>query len=380
MMKKLAIQVGGVNIDRWTGVTVELNYASIADTFAIEGVYEPKNEATKPMYEPLRYRTCVLRYGGQRLITGTLMNHELEDSATTLPARVTGYTQCGVLMDALPEPPTNLQRHTVAELVREQAERYGIKVVVDDVVVGESNKVVDNYTFDDNVPIAQSLVRICRQYGIVLSHTRGGDLLLTRLQPNRVSGRYANLNRVSNVGFASEVEGVTDTARQFYGNYSYLTKPIAHLSDERGRDWLRMQLQTNGQQMHRDISVVTGALTGGQNVGDSVAVNPYVGIKRSLRVKQSIGDDNLTQTTARAVLGQNLQAIRLNIDIQGWELGGQLVTPNQIITVTNKRLLLNGVRWFVDSVRLRGDVDGERATLTCVLPEVYNTDDVKRVL
>ena len=80
------------------------------------------------------------------------------------------------------------------------------------------------------------------------------------------------------------------------------------------------------------------------------------------------------------LIGDELKNITLSIDIEGWQLNGFFVAPNQIITVINPNVyLFKETKWFVREVSLTANKNAYTATLNCVLPECFNKEFIKSI-
>ena len=116
------------------------------------------------------------------------------------------------------------------------------------------------------------------------------------------------------------------------------------------------------------------------NASNEPAINPYCSKLNVLRKVQSSNstDTEDTAQTARFLLGMDLKAIGLQVDLPKWTLGTSLARPNQIITAQNKGVgLKRKVRWFINEVEFEGDETKDTAKLKCTLPECYNDQEVK---
>lgn len=70
----------------------------------------------------------------------------------------------------------------------------------------------------------------------------------------------------------------------------------------------------------------------------------------------------------------------LTIKVEGWELNGNLIVPNQLITVQNPDVYLyEPTTFFIQEVDLMGNETYETATMRCVVPEAFNDDPVKYI-
>jgi prophage tail gpP-like protein len=232
---------------------------------------------------------------------------------------------------------------------------YNLKVIVDNSVSGVCSEVIETSEIGQYETIKSYLASIASQKNVVLSHNASGDLLLTQ----------ANGNKQAIYNFDSGA-------------------------------WTKMALQVNGQAMHSLINI-KGQVNADtpDTSADAQQLNPYLdntrfGVGhggffpkfRPIVYQQTASTDpNTPPLTARKKLGNELKAaIRLTIDVDGWTLGGVIPMTGDIITVKNPDLFLyQKTKWFIEGVDFRGDAKSDTMTLTCVLPECFNNDEVKNI-
>lgn len=399
----MELKVSGHTINTFNDVNIRLVYDSIADTFTFKIYYLPDNSTHRMLFRPGAYHNCTISHKGVLLITGTILSPSSSAAGNPpkQPMAISGYSLPGVLQDCsvkVSDDATSLQFDgmKLEDIARKVTEYYGIKVVVDKELLADtafntpypqvSANTSDGRRTTDKT-VLQFLDELCTQKNVILSHTRGGALLLTKIKADKLLTTTTTLVRVNNIPVDNSLEGAPDsntTQTTVTAKSRGILYDFAYETDvTKKKRWLDMNLSVNGQAMHRTIQVVGQYSEGSSgNPADATITNPYVpaGSKRFVRVMQTEGDSNDTQKTARAWLGAELKNIVLTIEVESWTLGGHMITPNQMITVTNPELsMYRRVRWFIREVNLIGDNIMQRAVLTCVLPECYNSDPVNNV-
>lgn len=387
------IKAGGYTVDKFNDVNVSLRYDTIADTFSFTLLFDPNNAAHKAIFKPCANKPCQIYYlngKGQNelVITGTILSNGFSSSAKKELSTISGYSNTGIFADScvfegqlanvnqIVNADGSIQYNNLS--LQEIANRIifysNISLVVDSNVADTCSKPFASATAGVSETIESFLGRLCTSRGVVLSHTVDGHLLFTKCKAEK------NITPTTFVTFQTKGDTSQYKDRVDFGNSSasFDSKPIYNL--EPGQDiWTRMDLSIDGQKLHSNIHVV--GQQGNTNASSSYKDNPFV--KNAFRYKRSLqtsGDDNDTPDTARTILGAELKAITLTIDIVGWEFNGVLVRPNNIITVLNPEIYLyKSTRWFIESVELRESPKGDNATITCVLPAVYNEDDVVNI-
>ena len=137
------------------------------------------------------------------------------------------------------------------------------------------------------------------------------------------------------------------------------------------------ELDVNGQGMHKWVTLQKQASKSGGNAGEQRKRNPLVAgnIIRETVKSQSSGDDNETVDAATREVANEIRGVRLTITTDRWKVNGKIIRPNNMIEVIAPKLFLyNKTKFFIESVNLTGDETSTVATLSCVLPEVYNNE------
>jgi prophage tail gpP-like protein len=392
----MELKIAGYTLDKYQGCTVNLKYDSIASTFSFKVYYDPKDHIHKLIFRPGAYHRCEIWHGGVLLLTGTVLSPRFGVSSVRQWQDISGYSLPGVLEDScvlsaeddiivneddqtatIPDATLEFNNITLEDFTGRLIRKYGIELKVDPELYKDANfKEPFTSISIKNVEakVASVLDNYCRQKNVILSHTPKGELLLTRAKADKIlttSTSFVKARPVDGEGQAYvESVGSTGTDRAILYDF---TNP--------GKD-LNMSLSFNGQAMHRVVQVVNQ--NSGSSVADGACINPYVPTdSRGLRFRresQTAGGQTDTLPTARMIVGDELKNIVLTTEVAGWTLGGNLITPNQMIAVTNPDLhLYKKSKWFIQEVSLVKDNIKETATITSVLPECYNNDKIVNV-
>ncbi len=394
----MEIKIAGHTLRRFKACTIYLKHDSPASTFTLSVYYDPDDALHNIIYRPFSYHRVEIFVKGVKVLTGTLLSPRLSDGPQRDWDDFSGYALPGILEDtciidtadeitvdeanqtaAVPEAPLEYSGLTLEDIATRVIRKQGISLVVDEEVRKDPNFAVpfNKVSVKPEQTVTRLLDDLCRRKNIVLSHTPNGELLLTRAKANKLlTNQYSYVKErpVGGEGQAfSEGPAVAATER-------------AILFDFSAGQYLKIGLSANGQSMHRVIQVikqVSAESTGGGSP-DGAAINPYVPADsrglRFRRVVQTLGDESDVIPTARMLVGNELKNIKLTIRCQGHVLNGHLITPNQMITVMNKRLhLRRKSKWFIQEVVLHKEGEEEVSEITAVLPECFNNEKIINV-
>jgi prophage tail gpP-like protein len=339
------LKIGNKKFDHYNEVSVLLNYDSVASSFSFSVYFDPDNAEHKAIFKPGSYQAVTIEHDGETLITGTLLVPEFNDGPVVEPLVLSGYSKTGVLEDCeIPQSAYPLQADglTLKQIAEKILKPFKLKLVVDSAVSSAANSKYTTSTASDKQKIKEYLCELAGQKNIIVSHNEKGELLLTKAKATQTP--------------------IFDFNKDAMG--------------------FKYRLSFNGQQMHSSITLQKQASKSGKgNAGLSTVNNPYASSSYRPRThRQTSGTDVNTKDGVRNLLSEELKALSLTITMKGWTLNGKIVRPNSVITITNKRLhIYKQTKFFISSVDLKGDNTGETATLTCVLPEVFNGQTPKNI-
>lgn len=331
-------------VEFFNAFSLLLKYDAVASAFSFSFFFNPKDDLMQVLFQPGHYHQVDVEHNGELLIRGFVLGQSFGAAAEKQLSTVSGYSLPGVLEDC--EIPTSLyplqsDGRTLLQIAQRLVSPFPFNIIVDDVVSAKMNSKFDTSTASETQTIKGYLTEIAAQKKIIISHSPEGNLLFTEAKTK--------------------------------------IKPFYHF--EKGMPETSMSLNIDGQSMHSHITVQKQASSDGGNAGEVTIVNPYVPyVYRPKVISQSSGDDIDTTEAARMALSAELKAIVLTINTNVWEIDGKIIKPNSIITVKNDELFLfKKTNWFVESIQFNGNETSTTATLTCVLPEVYNSDPVVNI-
>lgn len=339
----MIIRVKNRKYDFFNSLSVNLKYDAIASTFSFKAEFNPNNEDQVELLHVGHFHTAIIEDDGDVLITGPILSNTFTTSKVVHLVGIGGYSLTGVLEDCnIPVSLYPLQSDglNLLQIAQKLVEPFKLKIVVDSVVSALVNKVYTNTTAGEQQTIKQYLTELASQRNIILSHTRKGELLFTKAKTNQ--------------------------------------SPIIRI-EPGGHKFSKMTMVFNGQAMHSDITVQKQADSDGGSASEATIKNPFVPfVFRSKVVSQSSGDDNDVNQAARNALSAELKNLTLTIELDSFRVDGNLIEPNNIVSVIDPNLMIfKKTNFFIEEVTFTGDPKREVSTLKCVLPSVY--DDSKPV-
>jgi prophage tail gpP-like protein len=296
--------------------------------------------------------------------------------------------------------PTQTDGLTLRSIASKIADKFGLKVVVDDSVSSVCGETIASTSSNPTETAKQYLSSLAGQRNVILSHTPKGELLLTGYKTKEAKTVVQNYQTDYRETMMRNVVSVrVDTN---------IVNVPAVFSFSKGLPGIEMELVFDGQKMHSDITVkgqspVKKPDDTSGSASDSTVTNPYVykkldyqkiafdntvGNKNPVpylgrpRVEmQTSGTSNTTPKSARNLLSEELQSIQLRIEMHGWDFNGRLAMPGDIITVVNDDLhIYSPARFIIDSIEYRcPDAAKEIAILYCVVPESFNNDTPQNI-
>jgi prophage tail gpP-like protein len=340
---KINDRIRNRKVDFFNNFQLSLKYDSVASTFGFSYYFDPDNIEHKEMSCIGHDHIATIEHNNEILLTGYLMAQDFNDSDKREMSSFGGYSLPGFLEDC--QMPLNaLQSDSLSlrQIAQKLIQPFKLRMVVDPSVTSKMDAVFEVTTGNEAQTVKDFLTELATQKNIIITHNEKGDLVFTSAKTS--------------------------------------SKPILNFEDG-GVPFTNMRLSFNGQPMHSEITVVKQADDEGGNAGEATVKNPYVPfVYRPRVVTQSSGNDNDTLQAAKNILASELRNLKLTIVTDRWHVNGKVIKPNNMITVKNPRVYLyKKTDWFVESVDLKGDNKELTATLTCVLPEVYNGNTPKYI-
>lgn len=334
-----------VDVKYFSGLQVSHKFDSVASTFSFNFKYDETNRDQIELACVSHFHEVIVEHDGETLLTGYLLSQVFNDSKKTELVQFAGYSKPGVFENCEIPPdlyPLQSDGLTIRQIAQKIVSYFKIKMIVDSSVGGKMDVAIPTTTSKETQNIKSYLTELCKQRGIIVSHNVLGDLVFT----------------------------VASTSK----------KPIFHV--EQGLIATDISLTFNGESMHSHITVMKEADDSGGNAGQYTIANPYVPIVYRPRVMtSSSGDDITIEDCAKIALAAELKTgVVLKITTDRWKVNGKVILSNNIITVISpKNFIFKKTEFFIEQVDFSGDAKKEIATLTCVLPEVYNGKTPKNI-
>jgi len=325
------------NITNFNQFSLLMKHDSVASAFSFLFYFDPEDLNHKELFQVGHYHQLDVEHNDELLLRGFILNQKFTDSENKQLASISGYSLPGVLEDCnipLNSYPLQYDGQSLREITQKIVNEFPFNLKVDSIVSAKADEVYETTTANEGDTIKGYITSLAAQKDIIVSHTNEGDLLFTKSKTRRT--------------------------------------PLYHF--DKNVPGTSMSLSFNGQAMHSHITVFKDADIDGGDAGQETIRNPFVPfVYRPLTKTQDSGGDNDTADAAKSVLAKELKNIVLTIKTSLWEIDGKVIKPNNIITVINKDLFLyNKTDFFIESVQLTQTEKETTATLTCVIPEVYN--------
>lgn len=368
----MQIKIEDVVFNNFTDLRMTIRYDSLVSDFTFSVLYDPNNATHRRIFKPLGYQPIVISDGNQRLLTGTVLNIEFEDSPTPTLVTLSGYSKTGVLEDCqIPlEEPLQWATSNLKEITEKLISPFGLKLVIDPLIEKYVNVNYEIMEAKETQTIKDFLAKIASQKHVILTHDEFGNVRYTKAKVGSETTTDETLTNVKVTPVSAEVSGAPDYNAQRIVTVDY--KPVYTFS---GSDPdTKMKLTCNGQEMHSTITAMKqGDPTGTQEVLDATIVNPYVtSVYRPNVSVQSASTGADAPITARNILSDELKNISLSIETKSWYLGSKIARVNSLVNVVSNRLFLfKRTLFFIREITYSGDEEKQIATLNCVIPDVF---------
>lgn len=333
-------------ISHFNDFNLTLKLDSIASTFGFSWLFNPNDKEHKNAICPSHFHECQIYYDNELLLNGNLINFQFGHGALREVAQIGGYSKTGVLQDSnvpISAYPIQTIGRSIEGVAKSLCSIFGIKVVIDSSVQSKMQSVVMEDDIQPTDTIGSYLKKISEVKGIIMIHNENGDLVFTSV----------------------------DTSK----------KPIFKLDSETGSTPItNVSISINGQNMHRNITVVQQADSEGGVGGQHTIRNPYVvgSYIKDKTIKATSGIQDDMPTLARRELANELKNIKLSADSSTWEINDEIIKPGDIITVNDPNLYIyKDAKFVIDSVSYTGSNSEIVCSFTAVPIEVYENGKVK---
>lgn len=337
----MKIKINGQFFFFFNELVIDLKLDSVASTFGFNARFNPKNENHKKLFKPLSYNKVeIFNDSDVLLLTGVITNYSFNSSSNPNLVSVGGYSLPGILEDCT-TPVRNYPLESTNRSLKDISERlcglFGIKVVIDQSVGTDANRVYKKSVASPTDTIKSYLSKLTSQRNVILGHDNKGRVVL--FKPSGENAPKHSFNK---------------------------------------ENALSMSLSVSGNGMHSLISVVRqpSSDNAGVSTEDSIS-NPLVSIFRPTTKVLSSGEDTDTKNAADNELASELKAITVGVSIEGLK---DDIYPGDIIEIENDEIYIFGkVNFMVSSVKFSINQAKKSTDISLVLPETYTAKVPKKI-
>lgn len=337
-------------VDFFNNFEFEISFNKVASTFTFTFYHDPTNKDHQFIANSLFNRVTLEHTPANspqskiKVLTGMIIARSFSERSEKQLMKLTGYSLPGQLEDNnIPQSAYPLESNglSLQAIANKLIQDFDFDLVVDPELIDVVNQKFDKTTAEPTDTIKDYLHELSKQKDIWLSHDQDGNLLMTKAKTGALPIALFDLDTGTNQGYSFD-------------------------------------LTDNRQGMHRTITAIKQASTGKGNAGQSMVENIYVpdGVIRHKTVTQTSGDENDTESVAKRERANELRGITLSVELNNWDIDGELILPNNTIDVKSSELnLKKKANFFIESVRYTGTETETVCSLMCVLPEVYNQEE-----
>jgi prophage tail gpP-like protein len=331
----IRLVVSGQELTGWTGATIDMSIATIADAFSLSTPYDPTDSKIASLLKPFGYQKAEVYVGDEILVKGIIehLAPSLESGQRILT--IQGRSLTGQLVDCSIDGALEHSGLTLAAIARQLCRPFGIAVRAD-----TDSPVIEHARAEYGETVASYLGRLASVRNILLGTSFKGELVL-----------YSATALKSAPVRASLVEGIApvlSVSAQFDATSRYSLYRAA--TQFAGEPDIVGTVTDPGVSLHR----------------------PHLGL-----VPDSDIDPNKTASRLRAEA--NVKAITATVSLAGWRRpDGQRWSERQAVTLKAPSAMLSKeAAWIISSASYKLDANGQSVNLDLVLPETYAGENPK---
>lgn len=337
----------GRPIKTFNNLDLDIMFNSVGSTFSLDFFLDMSNPEHRIVSDMTRHQLIKIEetINGVpfRVFTGFIVKIEKKRKAESTYVKVSGYSIPAVLCESQVPVSTYPRQHdglTLRQIVERILKPFDIKLVVDDSVKNEVDKAYDSTSCSISETAMSYIESLCKQRDILVTHTFGGRMLLTKANPNAVPFMHVD--------------------------FTYPIYEGELIWDGSG---IHSRINVVGEQSEKTTTTRDAEIFTELVPKWTEKFNPKV-------VEQSSGDDNDTIKVAKQIRAAELRSIKLKLESASWFVNNQMILPNTTITIQDEELgLYKRSTWFIESVSYKLNEKESTCTINCVLPEVYNGND-----
>ena len=327
------IEAAGHRYGGWKDVSVSRSIEAFAGSFSFT---TSERSPTDPTGRPLRKGdSVVVRCGATALVTGFIDKLDPKYDPRSHDVVIRGRSKTQDLVDcSAVHDPGEWHDRTLQQIAADLVEPFGIKIRAET----STGAAFPTFKLEPSERVHGVITRAAAQRAVLVTDSADGDLVFTRVGPDRVGVVLRRGERI----------------RSARGTFS-----------DRDR---YSSITVKGQRRSSDSDGDTPQVS-----ISATALDKGVGRHRPLEiiVEEPGSKEDLQQRANWEATSRQAQALRAVLRVQDWFHPGGLWLPNQRVHVEDswlgirREMLIAGVSWILDS-------NGRRSELTIAPPEAFD--------
>lgn len=339
---EVSIEIDGIPYRLWQNVEINFTFDKIADTFSLSGPWQVEDFTVRNLFKPFTYKEIIIYVGGNKVLTGILLNIRITTTANAKTIQLDGYSKPGILADVTVSSnswPVTINGLDLLQIATLLARPFGIKVIMLD-FPGPRFEKNDKVDLNPDQKIYDFLIGLARERGFVISSDVEGNMLFQRTTQ------------------------VPATVNLVEGSFPYKNSSIEY----------------NGQKRYSDITAINMETKKGS--GQTYTVfDPELklnGVNRPLTFKAKNTNIGNLVNAATSKWGRIFsESVSINITVIGWypPFQTQIWKDNtRIVYRSDSDQIFIDTEFLIKNVKLRKNENTAEADLTLVFPEAYNNE------
>lgn len=178
----IGITIDDKKFEFFTSFNMKFDLDSLAPVFNFSVPYESTNADFREAFEPYSYKTLKVYYKDALVLTGTITQHDYNSEADANTVDLSGYGLPGILQEVtLPKSayPRQKKRVNLRTIAQEYCNLFGIKIDSSSEAGEAMSRQFSKVQIDTSQNIAEFLVTLAVQRGLIISTTPEGVLFFT---------------------------------------------------------------------------------------------------------------------------------------------------------------------------------------------------------
>lgn len=347
---EVTITAGGNVVSGWQGIRITRGVERMPSdfVFTVTERYPGQPDAVLQPLDP-----CVVRIGGDTVVTGYVDRYGASISPGEHTIRITGRGKCQDLVDCSAViKAMQLTAGSMLVVAQALAAPFGITVSSNHTIgLGGPDGTVPQFSVNLGETPFELIDRVARWAGVLAYEDTAGNLVLNDAGTLRHASGFVQ-------GVNIEAASVTFSADERFSVYSAHIMSAQQFSQIDGTDG-----NTVGTVADPSVGVATP--TPGKRFRPRVIISEQFQLGEPIALKRAIWEMNRRNGRARAV----------TVTCDRWrDSAGKLWEPNYLVPLHIPALKIENQEWLIGEVTYRRGADGTHADLTLMPPGAYSVE------